>query len=56
MANELHVGVNLLALDEERLRQETFFEGIRALEDQIRRVSSSNNIPVQIIDVAVSDL
>ncbi len=38
MASELRVGVNHLALDEERIRQEQFFQGILDLEDRLRKV------------------
>ena len=39
MASDLHVGVNHLALDEERIRQEQFFEGILRLQERISKVS-----------------
>ncbi|KAH9280998.1 hypothetical protein ECG_06496 [Echinococcus granulosus] len=35
VASDLKVGVNHLALDEERIRQEQFFEGIRDLQQRI---------------------
>lgn len=39
VASDLKVGVNHLALDEERIRQEQFFEGILDLQQRISQVN-----------------